>query len=69
MAVIDPTSGSGGSGKTNQPTAERATGLDRNAFLQLLAAGQGEDESSEASDAQDADADEDEVRKDKEAVS
>jgi len=37
MAVIDPTSGSGGSStKTNQPTAERATGLDRNAFLQLL---------------------------------
>jgi flagellar basal-body rod modification protein FlgD len=37
MAVIDPTSGSGGSSnKTNEPTAQRATGLDRNAFLQLL---------------------------------
>jgi flagellar basal-body rod modification protein FlgD len=38
MAVIDPTSGSGGGAvnKTNQPTAERATGLNRDAFLQLL---------------------------------
>jgi len=37
MAVIDPTSGTGSSGnKTNQPTAERATGLGREAFLQLL---------------------------------
>ncbi len=37
MAVIDPTSGSGStSDKATQTTAQRATGLDRNAFLQLL---------------------------------
>ena len=37
MAVIDPTTGSGNpSTKPAEPTAQRATGLDRNAFLQLL---------------------------------
>lgn len=38
MAVIDPTSGSGGSSSktATEPTAQRATGLGREAFLQLL---------------------------------